>query len=57
MMHLKRHPHANVIDLGVGDTTQPLPTTVTASMIDVSYEASFSELAEDDACMYINSMK
>jgi hypothetical protein len=29
-----------VIDLGIGDTTKPLPTIVTSSMVDVSYEGS-----------------
>ncbi|KAH1207937.1 Aminotransferase ALD1, chloroplastic [Glycine max] len=28
------YPHANVIDLGIGDTTQPLITIVTSSMVD-----------------------
>ncbi|RDX88868.1 Aminotransferase ALD1, chloroplastic [Mucuna pruriens] len=33
-MHLKMYPRANVIDLGIGDTTQPLPTVVISSMVD-----------------------
>ncbi|KAL1336269.1 hypothetical protein HN51_030658 [Arachis hypogaea] len=33
-MHLQKYPHANIIDLGIGDTTEPLPTMVTSSMVD-----------------------
>jgi len=40
LLHLKKYPHANVIDLGIGDTTKPLPTIVTSSMVDVSYKGS-----------------
>lgn len=40
-MHLEKYPHANVIDLGIGDTTEPLSTIVTSSMVDVSYKGSF----------------
>lgn len=41
LLHLKKYPNANLIDLGIGDTTEPLPTLVTSSMVDVSYEDSF----------------
>ncbi|XP_057428430.1 aminotransferase ALD1, chloroplastic-like isoform X2 [Lotus japonicus] len=34
LMHLEKYPHANVIDLGIGDTTEPLSTIVTSSMVD-----------------------
>lgn len=45
-MHLEKYPHANVIDLGIGDTTEPLPTIVTTSMVDVSYEVFSLEMEE-----------
>ncbi|CAJ2649062.1 unnamed protein product [Trifolium pratense] len=34
LLHLKKYPNANVIDLGIGDTTKPLPTIVTSRMVD-----------------------
>ncbi|CAL5183181.1 unnamed protein product [Lathyrus oleraceus] len=34
LLHLKKYPNANLIDLGIGDTTEPLPTLVTSSMVD-----------------------
>ncbi|CAL0300809.1 unnamed protein product [Lupinus luteus] len=34
VMHLEKYPHANIIDLGIGDTTEPIPAIVTSSMVD-----------------------
>ena len=49
LLHLEKYPHANIIDLGIGDTTEPLPTMVTSSMVDVSYKGSFYWIGRDNA--------
>ncbi|KAL0365121.1 UNVERIFIED_CONTAM: Aminotransferase ALD1, chloroplastic [Sesamum angustifolium] len=36
--HLKKYPNAEVISLGIGDTTEPLPDTVASSMADYAYK-------------------
>ncbi|KAK4438211.1 Aminotransferase ALD1, chloroplastic [Sesamum alatum] len=36
--HLKKYPNANVISLGIGDTTEPLPDTVASSMANYAYK-------------------
>ncbi|XP_004485554.1 aminotransferase ALD1, chloroplastic-like [Cicer arietinum] len=43
LLHLKKYPHANVIDLGIGDTTKPLPEIVTSSMVDFVHGLSTAE--------------
>lgn len=35
-MHKEKYPHEKIIDLGIGDTTEPLPTVITSSMVNVS---------------------
>ncbi|KAL0422357.1 UNVERIFIED_CONTAM: Aminotransferase ALD1, chloroplastic [Sesamum latifolium] len=36
--HLKKYPNAEVISLGIGDTTEPLPDTVASSMANYAYK-------------------
>lgn len=33
--HLKKHPDANVISLGIGDTTEPIPISIASAMAEV----------------------
>lgn len=33
--HLKKYPDAKVISLGIGDTTEPIPSVVTSAMAEV----------------------
>ncbi|CAA7401044.1 unnamed protein product [Spirodela intermedia] len=40
---MKRHPEAELISLGVGDTTQPIPRVVTAAMAETCHALSTSE--------------
>ena len=34
--HIKKYPNAEVISLGIGDTTEPIPELITSAMSDVS---------------------
>ncbi|KAI4296327.1 hypothetical protein L6164_036293 [Bauhinia variegata] len=34
LLHSNKYPHAKVINLGIGDTTEPLPTIITSTMVD-----------------------
>ncbi|KAK4254294.1 hypothetical protein QN277_009697 [Acacia crassicarpa] len=43
LMHKEKYPHGTVIDLGIGDTTEPLPTVITSSMIDFVHGLSTKE--------------
>lgn len=33
--HIQKHPDAKVISLGIGDTTEPIPTVITGAMEEV----------------------
>ncbi|KAI9103670.1 hypothetical protein K1719_023293 [Acacia pycnantha] len=43
LMHKEKYPHETVIDLGIGDTTEPLPTVITSSMVDFVHGLSTKE--------------
>ncbi|KAJ6391565.1 hypothetical protein OIU77_025527 [Salix suchowensis] len=38
--HARRNPDARLIRLGIGDTTQPIPDTITAAMAEHAYALS-----------------
>lgn len=33
--HARKNPHARVISLGIGDTTEPIPNIITSAMAEV----------------------
>jgi LL-diaminopimelate aminotransferase len=35
--HLKKYPDAKVISLGIGDTTEPIPSVITSAMAEVFF--------------------
>ncbi|KAG8073842.1 hypothetical protein GUJ93_ZPchr0006g43960 [Zizania palustris] len=41
--HLKKYPHAKVISLGIGDTTEPIPKIVTSAMAEYALALSTPE--------------
>ncbi|KAJ7946703.1 LL-diaminopimelate aminotransferase [Quillaja saponaria] len=43
LLHTEKYPNAKLIDLGVGDTTEPLPSVITSSMIDFVHGLSTTE--------------
>lgn len=34
--HTQKYPHARLIRLGIGDTTQPIPDIITSAMAEVN---------------------
>lgn len=34
--HIRKHPDARLIRLGIGDTTQPIPDIITSAMAEVT---------------------
>lgn len=40
--HMLRYPDAQVISLGIGDTTEPIPEVITSAMAKVLVHKSFS---------------
>ena len=34
--HIRKYPNANLIRLGIGDTTQPIPDIITSAMAEVT---------------------
>ena len=41
--HEKKYPDAKVISLGIGDTTEPIPSIVTSAMAEVPVTNFFSQ--------------
>lgn len=41
MEHIKKYPKAEVISLGIGDTTAPIPDIIASAMSDVSITYGF----------------
>ena len=39
--HIKKYPNAEVISLGIGDTTEPIPDLIASAMSDVSIISCF----------------
>ena len=46
--HMVKYPNAEVISLGVGDTTEPIPSVVTKAMAEVII---YQKKRERNACL------
>lgn len=42
--HMLKYPDAQVISLGIGDTTEPIPDVITSAMAKVPHKILFSGL-------------
>lgn len=44
--HARKNPHARVIRLGIGDTTQPIPNIITSAMVEVTVVDTYTLLSK-----------
>ena len=45
--HINKYPNAEVISLGIGDTTEPIPDLIASAMSDVSITCCFVSVVTD----------